>query len=70
MIKIYPETKVYIACPANIATGGPELLHQLCYHLRSDMRINAIMYYFGYNKKINHPFIQNMKNIVIHMCWK
>jgi len=55
MIKIYPETKVYIACPANIATGGPELLHQLCYHLRSDMRINAIMYYFGYNKKNKSP---------------
>jgi hypothetical protein len=55
MIKIYPETKVYIACPANIATGGPELLHQLCYHLRSDMRINAIMYYYGYNKKNKSP---------------
>jgi hypothetical protein len=55
MIKIYPETKVYIACPANYATGGPELLHQLCYHLREDLKINAIMYYYNYNQKNESP---------------
>jgi hypothetical protein len=65
MIEVYPETKVYIACPANIATGGPELLHQLCYHLREDMRINAIMYYYGYNKKdksLIHPEYEKYSN--------
>ena len=50
-IKIYQDTKVFIACPANFATGGPESLHQLCYHLRNDFHIDAIMYYYNYNKK-------------------
>lgn len=27
-------TIVYIACPANLFTGGPTLLHQLCFELR------------------------------------
>ncbi|MBQ6005347.1 MAG: hypothetical protein IJL14_03755 [Selenomonadaceae bacterium] len=27
-MKLYPDTKVYILCPANIQTGGPELAHQ------------------------------------------
>jgi hypothetical protein len=34
--------KIMIFCPANAATGGPELLHQLCYELRI-MRYNACM---------------------------
>ena len=29
-MKIFPDTKVYVACPGNIPTGGPELLHQFC----------------------------------------
>ncbi len=68
MIEIYPETKVYIACPANVATGGPELLHQLCYHLREDLKINAFMYYYDFSKykgKFNaptHPEYQMYKN--------
>ncbi|MGC8677911.1 MAG: hypothetical protein ACP5UF_06840 [Hydrogenobaculum sp.] len=45
MIEIFPETKIYIACPANFATGGPELLHQLGYHLINDLNIEAFMYY-------------------------
>ena len=28
-MKIYPDTKVYVLCPANVHTGGPESLHQL-----------------------------------------
>jgi hypothetical protein len=55
MIEIFSETKIYIACPANVATGGPELLHQLCYHLREDLKINAVMYYYEYNKKNKSP---------------
>jgi len=38
-------TKIYIVAPANVATGGPELLHQLGYHLRNDLSLNAFMYY-------------------------
>ena len=32
-LKIKNNTKFYVACPANIATGGPELLHQLVHKL-------------------------------------
>ena len=45
-VKIYQDTKIFIACPANFATGGPELLHQLAYRLRKDLGIDAYMYYY------------------------
>lgn len=44
--------KIYVAAPANTATGGPELLHQLCYTLRQN-GFDAIMYY--YHEKENLP---------------
>ncbi len=44
-IKIYQDSIVYIVAPANVTTGGPTLLHQLAYHLREDLKINAYMYY-------------------------
>jgi hypothetical protein len=37
-------TKIYIVAPANSATGGPELLHQLAYQLKS-IGWNVMMYY-------------------------
>ncbi|MBD7910323.1 MULTISPECIES: hypothetical protein [Clostridium] len=37
---------IYILCPAKVATGGPELLHQLCYKLNK-IGINAKMFYVG-----------------------
>ena len=49
-VEIYSTTKTYIACPANIATGGPELLHQLGYHLIKDLNIKAFMYYYDFDK--------------------
>jgi len=44
-INCYPETKIYIYCPAGYATGGPEALHQLAYHL-NNLGFNAYMYYY------------------------
>jgi len=38
-IKIQENTKIYVACPGNVATGGPELLHQL--------GLKAFMFYMG-----------------------
>ena len=53
------DTKVFAACPANIATGGPELLHQLAYNLRNVLSIDAKMLYYKFNstKYLNpvHP---------------
>jgi len=49
-VEIYSDTKIYVVCPANEATGGPELLHQFVYHLRKELNINAFMYYHNFNK--------------------
>lgn len=46
MIKVYENSKIYIACPAGAATGGPELLHQLTYNLRKHFNINAVIFYY------------------------
>jgi hypothetical protein len=43
-MKLTNDSKIYIICPANLATGDPELLHQLCNKL-SRVGINAFMYY-------------------------
>lgn len=34
-MKLYPDSKIYVLCPANIHTGGPESLHQLTSRLIS-----------------------------------
>ena len=44
-MKLYPDTKVYVSCPANFQTGGPELAHQLASTLIS-FGIKAIMHYY------------------------
>jgi len=45
VLAVEKSTKVYVAAPANLATGGPELLHQLVYELRK-LNIDAFMYYY------------------------
>jgi hypothetical protein len=51
MIRINRNSKIYIACPAAFATGGPELLHQLAHNLKRRLHIDAAMFYFPEN----HP---------------
>jgi hypothetical protein len=51
-IEVYNDTKIYIACPANFATGGPELLHQFGYHLINDLGIKVFMYYYNFNSTV------------------
>jgi hypothetical protein len=34
MFRIYHHTKIYILCPANAVSGGPEAIHQLIHKLR------------------------------------
>jgi hypothetical protein len=74
-IKVHPDTKIYVACPANTATGGPELLHQLGYNLRKDLTIDAYMYYYNFNdrrfetpvhpeyKIYGNPFVTNLNEV-------
>lgn len=70
-------TKIYIACPAAVATGGPELLHQLCFKL-NEFGFKAEMYYYrefendpvhDRFKKYNNPYVleceNNYDNIII-----
>jgi hypothetical protein len=49
MIKILNNTQIYIACPANLVTGGPELLHQLAYNLKKHFNVNAKLLYYDFN---------------------
>ena len=42
---IKQHTQIYVACPSQVATGGPELLHQLVYKLNK-LGYNASMVYF------------------------
>ncbi len=51
MIKVNSNSKIYIVAPTASATGGPELLHQLAYHLINDINIRAYIYYVP----SNHP---------------
>ena len=44
-MKLYPDSKVYVICPANRHTGGVETLHQLCSQLIS-FGVDAYMHYF------------------------
>lgn len=50
MLKIIKADKIYVFCPANIKTGGPELLHQLVYTLNL-FKKNAYIVYTGINNK-------------------
>lgn len=44
-MKVYPDTKIYIACIAGKTNGGIELLHQLASHLLR-RNVDAKMYYY------------------------
>lgn len=69
--------KIYIACPPNLATGGPELLHQLCYKLREKGYLSYMYYYGEYTndpvheryKKYNTEYVSfiddDQSNIII-----
>ena len=63
-IKVFRNTKIYVVAPANTFTGGPELLHQIVYHLRSDLNIDAFMYYYPSNNIIDpiHPALKDYEN--------
>lgn len=68
-IDICKDSKIYVAATAAIATGGPELLHQLVYRLRSDLSLDAFMYYLPTDhakpvheayKEYGNPFVKSI----------
>ena len=46
-LRLQRKSKIYVAAPSGVATGGPELLHQLVYHIRRDLGLDAYVYYYG-----------------------
>jgi hypothetical protein len=71
VISIFHNTKIYVVAPANTFTGGPELLHQLVYHLRNNLNLDAYMYYIPSSildpvhsafKKYGNPFVREVKD--------
>ncbi|MEJ6981167.1 hypothetical protein WG906_11935 [Pedobacter sp. P351] len=70
MIPLYPDSKIYIFCTANFATGGPEALHQLAYHLKLIGHKHVFMYYLfpDNNKTANpvHPFYKNYNTVIVN----
>lgn len=57
MIEIYVKTKIYILCPSNFASGGPELLHQLAYNIRKYLNVDAyILYYPQSNNPVRDEY--------------
>jgi len=61
-LKISSKTKIYIMCPANFATGGPEALHQLGKEL-VEQGFDAMMYYLNFDyTQYDSPIHDNYKN--------
>lgn len=58
--------KIYIVCPTSCATGGTELLHQLCYKLNK-LNIKAYMFYVGeiVNSPVEKKFSEYMNPIAL-----
>lgn len=50
MLNINKDTKFYVVCPANFASGGPEDLHQLAAEIRNN-GYRVFMHYLEYKKK-------------------
>lgn len=49
-IQIFEDTKIYVVAPAKLATGGPEILHSLAHHLKTNLNIPTFMYYLPKTK--------------------
>ena len=43
-IQVNNNCKIYIMVPANVATGGPEALHQLAYVLKDSLKTNVFQF--------------------------
>ncbi|MDQ0105768.1 hypothetical protein J2T02_000861 [Chitinophaga terrae (ex Kim and Jung 2007)] len=53
MIPVYDNTVIYVMCPPQVFTGGPELLHQLAFKLRQ-FGMNAEMFYYPHSEQPVH----------------
>jgi len=76
MIRIFDNTKVFVYCPARVATGGAELLHQVVHILNEAGRAAYIVYhddrsakvpveYQNYNLKVAAEVEDSAENILV-----
>lgn len=56
--------KIVVCCPGNMVTGGPELLHQLVYHL-NELGFNATIAYFPFSREFETPEKYKKYNVKI-----
>lgn len=67
MIEINNRNTIYIACLSNFATGGTELLHQLCFKLNL-RKIKAVMYYYDHINFKSSPVNDRFKQYNVPHC--
>ena len=70
MIKLNSTSNIYIFAPANVATGGPEALHQLNYYLKNtfnDLSSKIKLVYVGMNDDIS-PICEKYKKLGIDLA--
>lgn len=76
-VRLTEKSTIYVACPAQLVTGGPEAMHQLYYKLKAT-GLNAKMFYFPsdieapvadrflqYNPVFVREIVDNSSNIII-----
>lgn len=65
---IYNKTKVYVACPYGIISGGPESLHQLVFEL-NNLGFDAYIYYYNTKHKveISERYRKYVNKVVYHI---
>lgn len=65
-IKIYPDTKIFVVCPAQVKTGGPEVLHQLVNVLQE--YIETYILYINIKRPITpEEFLKYNCKYVLHL---
>lgn len=67
MIEVNNNSTIYITCPPQFATGGTELLHQLCFKLNK-LGYNALMYYRG--EFTEEPVSERFKKYNVGYVWE
>jgi hypothetical protein len=66
-VVVHPNTKIYVLQCCKGETGGMELLHQVVYHLRTDLGIDAYLYW-PYDPEFNYiaPVYEKYNNPVVY----
>ncbi len=65
-LKIFDDTKIYIFCPANAVSGGPDALHQLAYYLNTLGYTARLVYYFTGITKCEERFEKYTPQVILY----